>query len=159
MKLNIIKITTLAIFFLLLSEKVTITNIVFAVAVAFIIEKISDKNLFDRKYISLKVLSRWIKFIGVLFIEVVKANIQVAKITLSMNMDIEPHIVNYKSKLNDEMLLTILANVITLTPGTMTVDIKGNELLIHCLNKEYSESLNGMILEDMLCRIEGELVG
>lgn len=159
MKLNFIKIATLSVFFLLLTEKISLLNIVFAVAVAFVVSVISDKSPFEKKYISARLLFKWIKFIGVLFVEVVKANIQVAMITLSKNMNIEPQIVTYNSKLSDELLLTILANVITLTPGTMTVDIKGSELLIHCLNTEYSESLNEMVLEDMLCRIEGELVG
>lgn len=159
MKLNFIRIIALAVFFLFLTEKISLLNIVFAVAIAFIVSAISDKSPFGKKYFSIKLLFKWLRFIGVLFVEVVKANIQVAIITLSKNMDIEPQVVSYKSRLSDELLLTILANVITLTPGTMTVDIKGSNLLIHCLNTEYSRSLNGMKLEDMLCGIEGELVG
>jgi len=68
-------------------------------------------------------------------------------------------VVTYESKLSDEWLLTILANSITLTPGTMTVDIKGNQLLIHCLNKMYSNGLSDMHLEKMLFEIERDING
>jgi multicomponent Na+:H+ antiporter subunit E len=53
------------------------------------------------------------------------------------------------------MFLTILANSITLTPGTMTVSIDKNVLDIHCLNKNYEDSLKDNLFEKMLLKIEG----
>lgn len=159
MKNNILKILVLVMFFIVLSEKVTLLNIVFGLLMAGLVVTFNKEELHINRYMKPSLLVKWIKFLVILFVEVVKANIQVAIITLSKNMDVEPVIVTYKSVLKDEFLLTILANSITLTPGTMTVDIKGDNLLIHCLNKEYSEAINGMDMEVMLRGIEGELNG
>ena len=93
-------------------------------------------------------------YILILFKEVLIANIQVAIIALSPKMAIQPHIVDYRSKLKGEMFLTILANSITLTPGTMSVDIVGSDFKIHCLNEKYAQSLDGNIFEKMLIKIE-----
>lgn len=159
MKNNILKIIVLALFFLILSEKITLLNIVVGLILALLVIKFNNQEIFIKRYISPRLLLKWIRFIAVLFVEVVKANIQVAMITLSKDMNVEPIIVKYESSLKDEFLLTILANSITLTPGTMTVDIKANSLLIHCLNKEYSNGLKNMEMENMLRGIEGELNG
>jgi len=158
-KNNILKILVLALFFIILSEKVTLLNIAFGLLTAMLVVTFNKEELRINRYMKPKLLLKWIKFVIILFVEVVKANIQVAIITLSKDMNVEPVIVTYKSVLKDEFLLTILANSITLTPGTMTVDIKGDKLLIHCLNKEYSKGLSGMDMEIMLRGIEGELNG
>ncbi|GAU79614.1 Na+/H+ antiporter subunit E [Fusibacter sp. 3D3] len=153
------KILILAVFFLILTEHITLLNIIVALAIAYFIAKLSDSKVFLSPYIKRKVLMKWLIYGSILFFEVVKANIQVAMITLSRHMNISPRVVTYESKLSDEWLLTILANSITLTPGTMTVDIKGNQLLIHCLNQSYSEGLSEMHLEKKLCEIERAING
>jgi multicomponent Na+:H+ antiporter subunit E len=67
--------------------------------------------------------------------EMIKANIHVAAIVLHPLRPIRPGIVKIKTGLTRDTALTILANSITLTPGTFTIDIhpgKG-ELYIHCI--------------------------
>ena len=64
----------------------------------------------------------------------VKANLDVAYRVLHMDLPIRPGIVKVKSTLQSDLGLTFLANSITLTPGTLTVDIIGNELYIHWIN-------------------------
>jgi multicomponent Na+:H+ antiporter subunit E len=67
--------------------------------------------------------------------EMLKANIHVALIVLRPGKPIKPGIVKIKTGLKNETALTILANSITLTPGTFTVDIRPDrgELYIHCI--------------------------
>ena len=159
MKSKVLKITILTLFFVVLTERVTIQNVIVAFLIASLISKFTVSNNLIHPYLKMKTLSKWAVYGVVLFYEVIKANVQVALITLSRHMDIEPMVVTYESKLSDEWLLTILANSITLTPGTMTVDIKGNQLLIHCLNKMYSNGLSDMHLEKMLFEIERDING
>jgi len=59
------------------------------------------------------------------------ANLDVAYRVLNVNMPIRPGIVKVKTRLKSEMGKTFLANAITLTPGTLTVDIIGDTLYIH----------------------------
>ena len=159
MKSKVLKVVILTLFFVVLTERITIQNVIVAFLIASLISKLMVSNTVIHHYLKMKTLMKWGVYGFVLFYEVIKANIQVALITLSRHMDIEPMVVTYESKLTDEWLLTILANSITLTPGTMTVDIEGNQLQIHCLNKMYSDSLADMQLEKMLYEIERDING
>lgn len=67
---------------------------------------------------------------------VVKSNIDVAFRVLSPSLPINPGIVKVKTKLKSPFGRLILANSITLTPGTITVDIDGDDLYIHWLSME-----------------------
>lgn len=64
------------------------------------------------------------------------ANIDVAYRVLHPNLPINPGIVKVKTKLKSDVGLTFLANTITLTPGTMTVDVDKEKglLYIHWIN-------------------------
>jgi len=86
--------------------------------------------------LSLKRLSAFVFYLGVLLIEIVKANIDVAYRVLHPKMPIKPGIVTIRTNLKQDIAKLILANSITLTPGTFTVDIIGDRLLIHWINVE-----------------------
>ena len=64
----------------------------------------------------------------------VKANLDVAYRVLHRDLPIRPGIVKVKTTLQSDMAKTMLANSITLTPGTLTVDIVGDEMYIHWIN-------------------------
>ena len=65
--------------------------------------------------------------------ELIKANLNVAYLVIHPKLPIRPGIVKIKTKLTKDSALTLLGNSITLTPGTMTVDINEDkkELYIH----------------------------
>lgn len=73
-------------------------------------------------------------YIPYFFYYVLKANLDVAYRVLHPDMPIKPGIVKVRTKLIKDLSKTFLANSITLTPGTMTVDIDGEYLYIHCIN-------------------------
>ncbi|MFC1539106.1 Na+/H+ antiporter subunit E [Candidatus Latescibacterota bacterium] len=73
-------------------------------------------------------------YIPVFFIHMVKANLDVAYRVLHMDVPIRPGIVKVTTNLKSDLGLTFLANSITLTPGTLTVDIIDNDLYIHWIN-------------------------
>ncbi|MBN2415096.1 Na+/H+ antiporter subunit E [bacterium] len=81
-------------------------------------------------------LRRWfwaLVYIPVFLWEMTKANFDVAYRVLHPKLPIDPGIVKVKTKLQSEMGIVFLANSITLTPGTFTVDLKGQYLYIHCI--------------------------
>lgn len=63
--------------------------------------------------------------------ELVKSNVNVAAIVLSPDLPVKPGIVTVRTRLKSTMGRMLLANSITLTPGTLTVDIDGELLHIH----------------------------
>jgi len=142
-------------FWTILAERVTITSTIFGAMLATIIyiyvnESYKGINLLK----SMKLIPIWITFLLQLIKEIIIANFQVAIIVLSKDMSIAPEVVEYKTELDSDLLKTILANSITLTPGTMTVDIEGDSLKIHCLNRNYAEALGNNAFEKTLLRIQ-----
>ena len=74
-------------------------------------------------------------YVGVLLWECVKANFDVAYRVLHPAMPIRPGIVKVPTSLKTEVARTCLANSITMTPGTLTVDMNGEgDLYIHWIN-------------------------
>lgn len=148
-------IVVLTMFFIVLTEKLTVLNTFTGVVVSILIVSLNKNQWPNTQSFNLKNLPMWIWFVVILIKEVVVSNVQVAKIVLSRTMNIAPHVVDYQSRLKDEFLLTVYANAITLTPGTMTVDIDRQKMKIHCLNESYAQGLEGSQIERILLKIEG----
>jgi multicomponent Na+:H+ antiporter subunit E len=81
-----------------------------------------------------KVIFYYLMYLGVFCIELIKANLNVMKLVFSPRIDIKPGIVEIKTKLKSPIGRLALANSITLTPGTLVVDIKEDSLFIHWIN-------------------------
>ena len=96
----------------------------------------------------------WIKLLLHLAVEIVNANIAVAKLVLNPTMKIQPHIFTHKTKLKSDVLKVLFANSITLTPGTLTIDIIGDELVIHALTNEAQQDLESGSLEAPFLKLE-----
>lgn len=81
------------------------------------------------------------RYLPVFVWECIKANVDVAYRVMHPRLPIKPGIVKVKTKLKSDMALTFLANSITLTPGTMAVDIDKEKgiLYIHWINTETTD--------------------
>ncbi len=79
-------------------------------------------------------LGWFLLYLPVFFYYVIKANFDVAYRVLHPEMPINPGIVKVKTTLKTQTGKTFLANSITLTPGTLTVDIVGDWLYVHWIN-------------------------
>ena len=83
------------------------------------------------------VLYYYLKYLSVFFIELVKANISVMRLVFSPRIDIRPGIVEIKTELKSPIGRLALANTITLTPGTLVVDIKDESLQTSSMTNHY----------------------
>ena len=77
-----------------------------------------------------------------LLLEIAKSNVEVAKIILSGKLDIDPVMIRLKAGQTTEIGQVIYGNSITLTPGTITVDIEDGELLVHALTQSGADGLH-----------------
>jgi multicomponent Na+:H+ antiporter subunit E len=82
------------------------------------------------------------------------ANISVAIIVLNPKMPISPGFILLKTKLRKELTRVLYANSITLTPGTITIDLNGDRLLVHALTEEAAEGVANWYMEDKMRGIE-----
>ncbi|HEC91519.1 MAG TPA: cation:proton antiporter, partial [Candidatus Atribacteria bacterium] len=103
-----------------------------------IVSIIATKVLFQKRGYRMLNPLRWVIFliylIGPFFLAMAKANIDVAYRVITGR--INPGIVKISPGLKTDLGITMLANSITLTPGTLSVDIdeKNNDLYIHWIN-------------------------
>jgi multicomponent Na+:H+ antiporter subunit E len=69
-------------------------------------------------------------------VEIIKANWVVIKACLRANLDINPALVKVKTACESDLAKTTFANSITLTPGTVSVLLEGDKILVHGLYEE-----------------------
>lgn len=155
LKNGLIYITLFLAFWTVLAERITLSSLVAGLIISVIVYRYWQSALEQTHPIrGVKQIPLWVLFVLQLVGAIIVANFQVAAIVLSKNLPIQPEIVEYRTHLKTDFLKTVLANSITLTPGTMSVDIQSDVLTIHCLNKAYADSLNGNAFEKTLLRIQ-----
>lgn len=98
-----------------------------------------------------------IAYLGVLLWEILKANLAVSRVVYKSKPD--PVVRTVTTSLKSRMGRLMLANSITLTPGTITLTLKGDEITIHCLTPEMADGLDNTVFEKRLKRIEEVLHG
>lgn len=99
-------------------------------------------------------LWHFIKLVAFLMVEVVKSNIQVAKIVLHPKMPIQPSFVTIPVKPKKDFHKVVYGNVITLTPGTLTVDVTKDGYIIHTLTDETKFGLKDNPMEERVMQLE-----
>jgi multicomponent Na+:H+ antiporter subunit E len=124
------------------------------VLVAFIVGDLFTENFY--KFKEPKRYLWLLYYIPVFLWEMIKANIDVAYRVMHPKLPIKPGIVKVKTKLKSESGLTFLANSITLTPGTMSVDIdkENGYIYVHWINVKAGDIENATrIIVDRFERI------
>ena len=86
--------------------------------------------------------------------EIVLANLAVARMILTRKEQMEPVLVRVHTDLKTETARVMLANAITLTPGTITVAMTDKDLLVHCLDKSLSEGMEASGIVRLLQKLE-----
>ncbi len=156
-KISLFLYTTMFVFWIILIPRYTIENIVAGLLVCWGALWFSSELLIEEEQASIyskKGFLLFLKYIYRLVIEIIKANIDVAKIVLSKNMDIQPHFFKVPLHVKKDLNKVIYANAITLTPGTLSVDIEEDYILVHALTLAAANGIEGSILEQGIIELE-----
>jgi len=124
---------------MVLTSNVQIFNIVIGIGVSFSIALLYTK-LFTHKAFEFISPVWFMVYLYILLKNLILSNLQISKRILSKDMKLSPAIVAVKTNLESDWKKLLLANSITLTPGTLTLDIKDDTLFIHVI--EYHEGSN-----------------
>lgn len=84
--------------------------------------------------------------------EIVVSNIAVAKAILIGGDAIRPQVLKVKAGQANELGITIYANSITLTPGTVTIDVNGSDVTVHALMDETADGLRTDDMNQRVCK-------
>ena len=99
------------------------------------------------------VAARFIAYIPWLIQQILLANIHVVSLVVRRRMPIDPRVVKFKTKLETDISCVTLANSITLTPGTITMDIKDGVFYVHAVSQKVADELNAGDMEDRVAHI------
>ncbi|MBT3320454.1 MAG: Na+/H+ antiporter subunit E [Clostridia bacterium] len=138
-----------------LTEKFTLTNVLVGFAISIIALLITRKILLTTRYAnSFTMNGHYIFFVFYLFFVILKSAI--FSLSYIFTKDIGINLIEYKTKLKDENLIIMLANAITLTPGTVTADIKGDtiEVMKLCKLCKLDQTTGFVKIEKILKRME-----
>ncbi|MBQ7577361.1 MAG: Na+/H+ antiporter subunit E [Synergistaceae bacterium] len=140
-----------------LTWEIFISGVIAAVLLDLFVKRVMKIN-FSGSYLKfLTLLPDVIIYAVVLLIEIVRANFAIIRLVLAPEIDVEPCLVRFQTPLKTQAARAALANSITLTPGTITVSLEGNELLVHALNREIAHGLEGSLFERLLSRMEARV--
>jgi multicomponent Na+:H+ antiporter subunit E len=123
-----------------------------AVAVAMLGRRM---DLVDHEGHPIRLSWRLILYWPWLFKEIVKSAWDVSRIILNPRLPISPTLVKAKTSQKTTVGVVTYANSITLTPGTISVDVKQEEILVHALTHEAAAGLLEGEMDRRVTRFEG----
>ncbi|MBM4401467.1 MAG: hypothetical protein FJ045_05915, partial [Crenarchaeota archaeon] len=154
---NLLLTLFLFLFWILITASFSLANIILGLICSCLTSVIAWRvfNIRLPEDITLPFLVRLPVFAAALAWEVIVANLILTLIVIRPRLLIDPRIVKFKTKLKGDFKKTMLANSITLTPGTLTVDAQDDELFVHCLASFHRARLSEGLSERLVVWLFG----
>lgn len=136
-----------------LTLEIALFGIVIAAFMSYFAYKFMGQSV-KNDVIMLRLSIPGIAYLFVLLWEIIKANFATGKLILSSKYENDPVLVEFDVPLETRLAQVILANSITLTPGTITANIEGNHLQVHCLDRDMAVGLDSSVFVMRLKKME-----
>jgi multicomponent Na+:H+ antiporter subunit E len=104
---------------------------------------------------AVRALPRVVQYVPWLLVQIVRSNLTVARIVLDPRLPIDPVVVRVRPRVQGPLAVTTVANSITLTPGTITLDAEGGELTVHALTPDGAAGIESVVAP-RVARVFGE---
>ena len=127
---------------------IAVAGAVFAFICRFMDYSLQKERSFYKK------LPLFLQYLFCLVKDIIVSNITVSHMILTRKETMEPVLVHVHADLKTETARVMLANSITLTPGTITVAMTEDDLLVHCLDKSLSEGMEDSTFVRLLQKLE-----
>ncbi len=156
MKRGLLLFVLLFVVWLLLSGHYTSPLMTYgALSCAGIVLLVRHLGILDEEALPVHLSLRWLVYAPWLMKEIVLSNIAVAKVILTPGLPIHPRMIRLTASQSSDVSRVIYANSITLTPGTVTLDVRGSEFLVHSLTSDSAEGLLSGEMDRRVSRVEG----
>jgi len=147
-------------FWILLNGKVNMEILLFGIVISGAVYWFTCRFLdysIRKDILLIRKLGILIWFFIILMKEIFLANWNVLKLVYSVKYQPEPALVYFKVPFKTKLARVLLANSITLTPGTISVSVEGDEFCVHCLDRTFSEGIESSDFVRILHRLEADL--
>jgi len=94
-----------------------------------------------------------LRYVWLLVCEIFKSNMALLKVVYSRKIEVKPQLVTFRTPLKGT-LKSILANCITVTPGTISVLSEEDRLTVHCLDKSFMEGIEDTDFQKQLLKMQ-----
>lgn len=127
---------SLLMFWLLLTQSLAADEVLAGVIISLLIVVLSPQSVSQLSGFKPGWLFplHFAQFLGLFLWALIRSNFDMARRVLSPQIPLQPELVEVSTELQSELARLILANCITLTPGTLSVDINANTLLVHWID-------------------------
>ena len=121
---------------LLLTASFAVDELISGVLISLVISLISAPKMKILNGLRFHFGFLWglLKYLAYFFMALIKANFDLARRVLSKDMKIHPAVVEIETTMQSNLGKLFLANSITLTPGTLTVDVFDDRMLVHWID-------------------------
>ena len=139
--------------------KVTLEIVLFGIlisAVLFLFACCFMDYSLEKEKVLLRKVPRIGKTLAVLLVEIIKANLAVARKIYDLKEEIHPAIIHFQAPLKSDYARVVLADCITMTPGTITGELKGNHYTVHCLDKNMGDGIDDSSFVHVLRELEAD---
>lgn len=143
-------------FWLVLTGSLALSNIVLGLALCFALGWWAVRVLWargDEPALTWRQAGRFLLYLPWLLKEIVVAAVGVAEKALDPRMPIDPVVIVHRSGLARTVSRVAFANSITLTPGTLTVDLNGSDYIVHCLSESFANGIENGDMESRVARV------
>ena len=87
---------------------------------------------------------------------ILQSGFHLSVLILHPALPIDPRLIRYRTKLRDEAGIVLLGNSITLTPGTITVEVESQDLVVHAMDDTSAEDVTSLQFEPQIAGLFGE---
>ncbi len=142
---------------LVLSGHPTLLLIIFGVATCILSVWVAVRmQTLDRESVPVHLIPRAFAYVPWLVWEIFKSNVRVARLILSPRLAVDPSIVHFRASQRTDLGRFIYANSITLTPGTVTTGIIGDDFEVHAIVQSEIDGSEENDMNRRVTRLEGE---
>ncbi len=127
-----------------------------ALSVAVVVLIALRMDVIDREGHPIHLTPKALLYWTWLFWEIVKSNVDVTRRILAPSLPISPTVVRVRASQKSALGRVIYANSITLTPGTVSMDIEAETITVHALTREGAEALRRGEMDRRVTEFEGE---
>lgn len=144
-------------FWIVVTASLHLQELLTGAAIALLLTWFNGELFFrrdERALFDARTLLLYLRYTMHLIIAIIQANIQVALIVLNPRMPISPGMIRFSRPFKKNLNKVILANSITLTPGTLTVLLEGDDFVVHALTRENAREVAQWKLAEELAGVE-----
>jgi multicomponent Na+:H+ antiporter subunit E len=138
---------------ILLSESVGLFHLGLGLLSAFGVAWFStDRSVSHFPILRLRIVWYFVWLLG----RILKSGFHLSVLILHPALPIDPKLIRYRTKLREEAGIVLLGNSITLTPGTITVEVESQDLVVHAMDDSSAHDITSLQFEQQIAGLFGE---